>query len=491
MDKDIKTNHSTDLNLKLVSLHQIQGIHTTNTKTNPHNEFCLFTDDDDANGISNNMNEENAYNTGRAYDVDNGDIGKNSITILTNIPINKSKSVWMSYKKSSINQIDVYLETTELLYHNCNDIKSISLLENESFICYEIIAFKQRNGYSNYMTWEVKKNGIDVNIVRVYLEIENGDLTYDQYTKMLKDKLESQKKLFALIAKDKRLEAFEVTRLKERINERIDILETELRNKNEPMQFKIRRNIDINSNSLLTAAINRLVEYKTAIEYFQHHKLFPQLKDALYKAKSIIREIELIKEGEKKGKGENELNLPQQITPEYIFGYSNNELNEKYKIIFNYFHTHINQLKQKISVFANELSLLNNNEHTKIIIEIQNEIKEMKIKKHQLESILQTVSLYANDFWTPAPLYTLIDEKERTVRINSDIPLHSLLIYLGQTNYTKNQAFAVISIDNKTTAPIKPKSSDNYGSEFMFSFTQQEYMELISKTLIIQICCTQ
>lgn len=450
-------------------------------------------------------------------------------------------------KKPLTKTVDVYLETTEKIYHNSDKMKSVSVLENELVICDRIIKLKKENGFEDYDIWEAKKNLIGVNITKTTALIKNEAIDVDEYKKKIQNELEYNKKLLNFIPKDKKIQAFEVKEVTERLKERIKIIENELveeepekkiesieaikeaeantkvvtNKKNESKQKEIEKedktkdkekntpttttispkppkkdnkqkeevkkdktNQSKSNEKLLEIVQNRLSEYKEAIDYFRLNGLSSQLEEAISKAKKIVKQLKLIEEG--KSKQIEESSLPDHITPEFICGYSNEERIKQYKEIMEHYLTQINDIKKKMNDMIDKAKSMSKSDQSKIMDKVKKELDNMKNRKAKIERIMQTFKDNAKNAWRPAPLYLITDEEEKIEKINTDIPMNSLLVCLGKTDYTKHHIYANIVIESKTEQ-VKPKNEDNYDSKSMLTFTQSEFKHLGKKTIEIQI----
>lgn len=455
-------------------------------------------------------------------------------------------------KKPLEKAVDVYNEVTEKIYHNCDKMSSVSVLQNELVVCDRIIKFKKENEYDNYIAWETKKTLINANITKITSSIEDGAIDLNEYKKLIQKELDYDKKLLGFLPKDKKIQTCEVKQLTERLNERIKIIEKELteeveeeeaeephnqltkeetnkskflpeakievkpkeeekkitssslnpdkkeaslkpepkkeiKTKEEPKQQQTTQ-VKINEK-ILQIVKDRLEEYKEAIDYFRANNLTTQLEDATSKAKEIAKNQKLIEEV--KDKQVKESSLPDHITPEFICGYSNEERIEKYKVILEHYTTQINDIKKKINDLIDKVKGLSKTEiskteQSKIQERVKKDLEDMKNRKEKMERIMQTFKDNAKNPWRPAPLYSITDEEEKTERINSDIPVNSLLVCLGKTDYTKENLFANLVIESKTEQ-VKPKQADNYDSKTMLTFTKQEYKHLQKKSLEIQV----
>ena len=262
-------------------------------------------------------------------------------------------------------KVDIYLEGTEELYHNVKKMNSLEVLEKEKEICNQIIKYKKDNKYEDYDIWEGKLDIINITATKITNLIECGAMEIDQYKKSITTQMEYEKNLLTVIEKDKKLKPYEIPKLKERIQQRIDIINTELtvnpeeeeeeeeapkeeekvnpqeQPKEQPKEdtkkgddkmdiddkpkvntIKEEKPKEIKVDESLLKRVNvRFNEYKCAIEYFKNNGLTKQQESAILQAKEISAAIKQIKNGEEI----DEFALPNPITPEFIYGYTKEE----------------------------------------------------------------------------------------------------------------------------------------------------------------------
>ena len=126
-----------------------------------------------------------------------------------------------------------------------------------------------------------------------------------------------------------------------------------------------------------------LFEYEEAKDYFKENNLIKQEQDAYNK----YLEIQKIKTKSEQGNIIN--NIPKPINPEYIYGYSTLERNNKFKEILNYYISKKNKIESQSQIKGNSKQNL---EENKIIIQ-------------KLDFIIKEIEKKYNNIWVRAPEY--------------------------------------------------------------------------------------
>ena len=275
--------------------------------------------------------------------------------------------------------IDLYPEKAEKMYHKVEKMSSLTTLEKEKEICDKIIEYKKKRGDDPF-DWENKKDDIDTRIGYINTNIEGGIWDLNKYKQEILNQYKWESTIIQYMEKDANLKEEQKKVLKARIEERRKLIDKEIKDsaqaeaegeeeeekpkeeekkKEEPKKEKekeketkkkeiIETKKSLNplfdvpkekegeeKERLNKIVIDRLNEYRAAIDYFQTNEMAEQRLDATQKAKLICVELKKIQDG--KWKEVNEFKLPDPVTPEYIYGYSKEERNEKFKkIIMDY-----------------------------------------------------------------------------------------------------------------------------------------------------------
>jgi len=133
-----------------------------------------------------------------------------------------------------------------------------------------------------------------------------------------------------------------------------------------------------------------LQEYQEAKKYFGENNLKMKEQDAEKKC----LEIQQLKANIEAGIQIKA--APSQVTPEYIYGYTTKERNEKFKEIINKYLKDKNYLKLKI----------NSNKKYEIIQSIREEIGDDELKLAKLDFIIKSLKERYKNVWIPAPEFT-------------------------------------------------------------------------------------
>ena len=123
--------------------------------------------------------------------------------------------------------IDLYPEKTEKKYHNVEKMDCLTALEKETQICDMIIDYKKKRG-DDYDDWEIKKDSIKDKIDIITSKIQNGIWNFEIYKKKILEQYKLESKLLVFVEKDPNLNEEQKNKLKERVNERKQIIEKEL-----------------------------------------------------------------------------------------------------------------------------------------------------------------------------------------------------------------------------------------------------------------------
>ena len=122
---------------------------------------------------------------------------------------------------------DIYPEKQESMYHKVNEMKSLTVLEEEIALCNKIIAFKKKRGL-DYDTWETKKDMAEVKLKSTKSLIESGKMDFESYKKFILGELQYENKILKFTEMDKKSKPYEIAEIKRRIQQRIDVISKEL-----------------------------------------------------------------------------------------------------------------------------------------------------------------------------------------------------------------------------------------------------------------------
>ena len=414
-------------------------------------------------------------------------------------------------------KVDLYSETTENIYHKLNKMKSLGVLNNEKEQCDAIIKYKKSNGFDDFDVWEGKKDLIDVQITNVTNLVESGVMDLDKYKEYITQELNYEKQLLEVVDKDKKLPACEIPIVKGRIQKRIDLINQELTEspeeeeeeeekkdddveevKEEPKKEEISKKEEntkkeetskkVKIDEALLKRVNvRFNEYKCAIDYFKNNGLTKQQEDAILKGKELLSAIKKIQSGDN---DIDEFGLPMPITPEYIYGYTKEERLEKYKEILTEFIKQKNEIKAEIQKVIAKLQTLSKKDLKKIESVAKKDLDEKKAKIAKYDKLIDLLKEQNKNQWIPAPLYSKTTEEEKIEKINDKVPANTLVIYIGKTDYDKDNIYLYFKLqysDKTKTQAVYLNNGQNFDQEIQWQFDKSEFKHLHRKTLEVQL----
>lgn len=249
------------------------------------------------------------------------------------------------------------------------------------------------------------------------------------------------------------------TKSYERITKRIEIIEKELKDieQNEKVIPKKLNVEDIKKLPIYRLLLKRFFEYKSAVDYFKNHNLQSQRQKAIQDATKIIWLMKQIRE-ENCSENINEKEIPQEITPEYIYGYSMKERLEKFKMIIQRL---LKEKEQLSKAFSSDQS------------------KQILLK---YDSLINVLVEQVKNKWIPAPLYKIVTKDILNKVINNEIPENTLILTIGETTYDKQKIFLIIEMKNgnktkrEKVIPIKGNNFNN--KKIKWKFTPDEFKSL-------------
>lgn len=115
--------------------------------------------------------------------------------------------------------IDLYPNTIEDIYHNIGKIDSLGALEKEKELSDKIIEYKKERNLE-YNIWETKKENIDKKINSITNLVQNGTWDLEKYKSKIQEEKDWEQKLLELAKNDSSLNDAQKKIIKIRINER-------------------------------------------------------------------------------------------------------------------------------------------------------------------------------------------------------------------------------------------------------------------------------
>ena len=431
-------------------------------------------------------------------------------------------------KEEAPKGLDLYPEITEKKYHNVEKMTSIGVLNKENEICDKIIEYKKKID-ADYDDWEIKKENIESKIKTVTSFVQDGVWDLTAYKKELIKQFNWENKLLVFVDKDPTLKEEQKKVLKDRVNERKKIIDEEIKQnpegeeepakeepkkeetkkeetkksvekKPEPKKEVIETKKSLNpmfsvpkdkeeeeKNRISKIVLDRLNEYRNALDYFQNNELGEQRIDANNKAKLICIEMKKIQDG--KWKEVNEFKLPDPVTPEYIYGYKKAERLEKFKKVIMDYDRQRKECQAQLNAKLEALKKLPPAKMKKIKDVAAKDLNEMKSKKEKLDKIINLLKEKLQDSWVPAPLFVEQDREIRTEKVNNDVPEFHLKIIFGTTTYNKDKSLYLIVRHPEKNLEIKfeQKKPGNWEQQFEWKYDKSDFKAIYRSKYHVEI----
>ena len=219
--------------------------------------------------------------------------------------------------------------------------------------------------------------------------------------------------------------------------------------------------------------INGLLdEYKSVKYYFEKNKLNAQEKDADNK----ILEIQNIKNEYKKGNLNYLSNLPKPITPEYVYGYSTSERNQKFKILIDKFIKDKNNLIAKLQL-SKKFAITKN---------LKEDYEKLSKKINNLNIIIQNTQFQLKNKWAPSPNYSIKSQETKVEKIsydNCDFKLRiEMKSYDNRNEEIDFNIYLLINNKKNNIKYIQLKSENNFCDEYIHSMKYNEWKNIGNNT---------
>ena len=230
----------------------------------------------------------------------------------------------------------------------------------------------------------------------------------------------------------------------------------------------------------------RIKDYELALDYFKNNDYSEEQINKVSEDKKILKEsFDRINKGEKI----DEKTIPKEITPEYIYGYSNDERIKKYYDIIIKIIEEKKKLKDELNNEIKELKKLSENQIVSMEKDILSDFENLKRKKEKYDQIINILKQDFMNKWIPAPLYTEKIENINLENIKEDIPENTLRVEFGKTNYTKNKKIVITAGITGTNYKEEWEqiSLGDWSHEFDFHLTEDEYKDISNKTFYFQV----
>ena len=225
----------------------------------------------------------------------------------------------------------------------------------------------------------------------------------------------------------------------------------------------------VNNKEMMQKYINNLLnEYKNAKDYFNKNKLKEQEIVAINKC----LEIKGIKDKIESNSPYNLNQIPKPITPEFIYGYSKEERNQRFINILNKFYHDKKILEQKM------------NSECKSTI-TKNNIEEYKKEESQLRAINRIIKCLENNSknkWAPAPKCILETKNFQVEKISYENCEFKINFQVKKEDYIKDNINLKISFKiNETKSlykEVKLTMENNFTEKWTCTLNSNEWKNI-------------
>lgn len=243
------------------------------------------------------------------------------------------------------------------------------------------------------------------------------------------------------------------------------------------------KKIDIKDKILHKKVLNLIDEYKKALEYFMRIESQSQAEDARGKLRELSKAQNLLE----KGKDIDEFALPINVSPDYICNMSAQERLNSFSKIIKDFSARKNELNEKLNKTIEKYKSGEKKDIVKNKDLIKKTLDDIKVKVDTLSNIISKLTEMAKNPYVPAPLYSMKEEEESVEKINDAISDQNLLITIGKVTCPRlenGHLNIVLPYSNeKQINELINKKSNTSDFEYSnsFKFEKNEYNNLYRK----------
>jgi len=236
--------------------------------------------------------------------------------------------------------------------------------------------------------------------------------------------------------------------------------------------------------------INTLIkEYTEAKEYFKRNGQEQLANKSRQDLRILISAKQKVDSGRYK---EVKLNtLPKTITPEYIYGYTENERMQKFKNILSQLIKDKNDIDEKMKSILEKMKKLRKRELEKAKEAVKPKLDEMKQKKDNIAKLIDILKEKFKDKWTPAPLYEKVMVEDRIEKISYEGAIFGLKVHVGKTDYDKDKTYLKIALQvnqNKVLGKqVHLKQMGDYNEEWKWEFNGDEFKSIAKNYLYVEL----
>jgi hypothetical protein len=236
--------------------------------------------------------------------------------------------------------------------------------------------------------------------------------------------------------------------------------------------------------------INTLIkEYTEAKEYFKRNGQEQLANKSRQDLRILISAKQKVDSGRYK---EVKLNtLPKTITPEYIYGYTENERMQKFKNILSQLIKDKNDIDEKMKSILEKMKKLRKRELEKAKEAVKPKLDELKQKKDNIAKLIDILKEKFKDKWTPAPLYEKVMVEDRIEKISYEGAIFGLKVHVGKTDYDKDKTYLKIALQvnqNKVLGKqVHLKQMGDYNEEWKWEFNGDEFKNIAKNYLNVEL----
>ena len=252
---------------------------------------------------------------------------------------------------------------------------------------------------------------------------------------------------------------------------------------------------DKNEKKDLTKIIEeRIKEYQSAIKYFNENNLEEKKPEAL----DLLKKLEGLLQKSKSPKSSNidEKDIPNKITPEFIYGYSTDERIKKFLEIITVILKEKEKIQKEVQNITQGLFKLTSEQLKEKSEEIEKTFEGYKVQKLKYDSILNIIKEDFMDEWKPAPLIANSNSVSQVDKRNEEIEENTIIIKFGKTDYIKDKTNVVITAElpeikgengEKLIDQWMQKAPGDWDHSIKWTVDKDDYFKIFEKNLIFKV----
>ena len=325
--------------------------------------------------------------------------------------------------KNAIINDDLYPAFQEKIFHNITKMKSVKVLEKEIKLCKGIVEFK-KNQKMDYKDWEAKIQQAQKLYDEIESNLKSGKMSKDDYNKSITEELKYEQKLIDVyIPKDEKSTKPQKDQIIKRVNIRIKTINQELENpvgteQEIPKQQEIKSSVEEKPSipqanpeaEKAKVYVDLLLQqYLSARDYFKQNELKINQEDCNTKCKEIVLAKKKLQSGDSNGVNLQE--LPKSIKPEYIYGCSTEERDNKFNQILSDLLKQRKEIEAHKASYMEKIKKLNKEDFAKMKSQVRDALNTYKVKLEKLTNDLKNLLEKKKDKWAPAPEISVEEEK--------------------------------------------------------------------------------